>query len=150
MTGRLPASCPRLASHSANGVYPLDRTSATAFVLSFVQCMINIWPRLFLPLYFRILRVSSTIFRSMLLPPSILSRIPDVALCGGAMTKTGRYRPVQHIDFALATIGFGLFTMLDEYSSTDWWTGFQIVLSAVAGSGTSSPLPHLIWIWTLH
>lgn len=81
-----------------------------------------------------------------MLLPSILALIPGVALGGGAMTKTGRYRPVQHVGFALATIGFGLFTMLDEHSSTGRWVGFQIVLSAGAGSGTSPVLPqHMYW-----
>ncbi|ORY67145.1 major facilitator superfamily protein [Pseudomassariella vexata] len=121
-----------------------NRTSATAFVLAFVQSMITIWPLFFLPIYFQgVLRASSSISGVMLLP-TILALIPGVALGGGAMTKIGRYRPVQNVGFALAIVGFGLFTMLDENSSTGWWIGFQILQSVGAGSVMPTVLPAIL------
>lgn len=117
-----------------------NRTSATAYVLAFIQSMITIWPLYFLPVYFQGVLRSSTSMSGVMLLPSILALIPGVAIGGGAMNKTGLYRPVQFIGFALATIGFGLFSMLDENSSTGWWIGFQILVSVGAGCGMPSPI----------
>ena len=40
------------------------------------------------------------------------------ALSGIIVSRTGQYRPVMWIAFAVFTVGSGLMTMLDSYSST--------------------------------
>lgn len=136
-------SLPRLAPQPTMPIHLMsNRTSATAFVLAFIQSMITIWPLHFLPVYFQgVLRATTTMSGVMLLP-SILALIPGVAIGGTALNKTGFYRPVQLFGFALATIGFGLFSMLDENSSTGWRVGFQILSAVGAGCGTSSSPPY--------
>ncbi|KAL9102566.1 MAG: hypothetical protein Q9187_009107 [Circinaria calcarea] len=53
---------------------------------------------------------------------------------GGALVaKFGRYRPVHHAGYALMIIGFGLFSLLDETSSTAEWVIFQAIEAAGAG-----------------
>lgn len=121
-----------------------NRTSATGFVLAFIQTMAMIWPLFFLPVYFQGVLKSSTTMSGVKLLPSILALIPGTAVGGAVMNKTGRYRPVQHVGFALVTIGFGLYSMLDEHSSTGWWVGFQILFSFGVGSVMPTMLPGIL------
>jgi hypothetical protein len=129
-------SQPKLAPQPTVPLHVMsNRTSATGFVLAFIQTMAMIWPLFFLPVYFQGVLKSSTTMSGVKLLPSILALIPGTAVGGAVMNKTGRYRPVQHVGFALVTIGFGLYSMLDEHSSTGWWVGFQILFSFGVGSG---------------
>lgn len=133
-------SQPRLAPQPTMPLHVMsNRTSATGFILAFVQTMTMIWPLFFLPVYFQGVLKASTTMSGVMLLPSILALIPGTAVGGAVMNKTGRYRPVQHAGFALVTIGFGLYSMLDEHSSTGWWIGFQILFSFGAGSRMSLP-----------
>lgn len=138
-------SIPRLAPQPMMPPHILsNRTSATALVLTFIHSIVTMWTLYFLPVYFQGAQLSTPTRAGIQLLPTILILIPFAAAGGGLMTKFGRYRPIHHIGFALMTIGFGLFTLLDQNSSTGIWVGFQILESAGQGLFLPTALPAVL------
>ncbi|KAL9130698.1 MAG: hypothetical protein Q9217_001177 [Psora testacea] len=123
-----PTTPPRLFS---------NRTSATAFLLTFVHALLTVWVIYFLPLYFQAVLGSTAARSGVQLLPTVIVLIPLAAVSGVLVSKTGRYRPLHLAGFALMTVGFGLFTLLNSGSSTAVWVIFQIF--AAAGSGLVVP-----------
>lgn len=127
---------PRLAPHPMMPLHLFsNRTSAIAFILTFLHGIITIWALFFLPVYFQGVLGSSTTRSGIQLLPTILALVPFAGLGGTLMSKLGQYRFIHGAGFALVIIGFGLLTLLDERSNTGSWVGFQIVQSAGAGLG---------------
>ena len=115
-----------------------NRTSGTAFVLTFLHSLSAIAVIYFLPVYFQgVLGVTPSRAGVELLP-TILSLIPGAITAGVLLSKFGRYRPIQHVGFALMVIGFGLLTLLKSNATTGQWVGYQIV--SALGSGLVLPV----------
>lgn len=121
-----------------------NRTSATAFGLTFLHSIVTIWALYFLPVYFQGVLVSTPSRSGVQLLPTILILIPFAMAGGAIMSKTGLYRPVHAVGFALVVLGFGLFSLLDEHSSTASWVGFQVIESAGAGLVLATLLPAVL------
>lgn len=118
-----------------------NRTSATAFMLTLLHSIVTMWTVYFLPVYFQGVLGSSPAYSGVQLLPTILVLIPFAAMGGMTISKFGRYRPIHHAGFALITISFGLFDLLDRNTSTGAWVGYQIIGSAGAGLIISTLLP---------
>lgn len=121
-----------------------NRTSATAFGLTFLHSIVTIWALYFLPVYFQGVLASTPSRSGVKLLPTILILIPFAMAGGAIMSKTGLYRPGHAAGFALMVVGFGLFSLLDETSSTGSWVGFQMVESAGAGLVIPTLLPAVL------
>jgi len=118
-----------------------NRTTTTALVLAFIHNMLTFWMLYFLPVYFQaVLGSSSTISGVQLLPTAALS-VPMGIVTGVIITKTGRYRPIHFVAFALMTIGLGLFTILDKDSSAAEWVIFQMIAAVGMGLLLTGTLP---------
>ena len=107
-----------------------NRNSATAFALTFVHTLLMYWEMFFLPVYFQAILGSTPARSGVQLLPTVIVLMIFGAIGGGAMQKFGRYRPFHHAGFALMTIGFGTFTLLDDHPSAAVWVMFQIVFAA--------------------
>ncbi|KIY01553.1 uncharacterized protein Z520_03105 [Fonsecaea multimorphosa CBS 102226] len=118
-----------------------NRTSGTAYILTLLHSIVSIWWIYFLPVYFQGVLGSSPAYSGVQLLPSILALIPFGAMGGVAMSKFGRYRPLHSAGFAMMVLGFGLFDLLDQNSSTGAWVGYQIGGSAGTGLILSTLLP---------
>lgn len=115
-----------------------NRTSGTAFSLTFLHTLSAISIMYFLPVYFQgVLGVTPSRAGIELLP-TILFMIPAAITAGGLISKFGRYRPIQHVGFALMVIGFGLLTLLKANATTAQWVGYQ--LASAAGTGLVLPV----------
>ncbi|KAJ7648103.1 MFS general substrate transporter [Roridomyces roridus] len=110
----------------------LFRTRTTAIILiaelfhsSAFYCVM-----FYIPVYFQILGASATKSGLLILPYSVCSAI---ASGGGAIvtSKMGDYRSVMWCSYALAAIGYGLMSMLNQRSSI----AAQISFSTIAGFG---------------
>ncbi|KAK3385637.1 MFS general substrate transporter-like protein [Podospora didyma] len=114
-----------------------NRTSAAALVLTFLHSLTALWSLYFLPVYFQGALGADPQQAGIDLLPTILVIIPFAIMAVRMQSKTGRYRPIHHAGFALMAISFGLFSLLDENSSTGTWVGFQMI--GAAGSGLIIP-----------
>jgi MFS family permease len=118
-----------------------NRTSAVAFFLSFQHSLLSIWITYFLPLYFQSVLGSSPTTSGAQLLPLVLVFPPCAAISGGLVQRTGRYRPIHLVGFALTTLGFGLNALLDRYTGDGTWVLFQITAAAGLGMLISCLLP---------
>jgi MFS family permease len=132
-------------AYAADPIMPLrlfqNRTSLVTFILTFVHGIATIWPLYFLPVYFQAVLQASTEDSGIDLLPTILAIVPFAILAGVVMGKIGRYKPIHLVGFAIMIVGFGLFTLLDEDSSTAAWVLFQVVESMGAGLVIPTLLP---------
>lgn len=135
---RSPTLCP-------NPTIPLhllsNRTTATAYALTFLHGFVTMWILYFLPVYFQGVKGSTPARSGVQLLPTILTILPFAALGGGLLTKFGRYKPIHFAAFVVMSVGMGLFILIDENSSTGAWVGYQIINAAGAGLIISSLLP---------
>lgn len=118
-----------------------NRTSATAFFLTFQHSVITFWMIYFLPVYFQAVLGSSPTRSGVQLLPTVTVFAPFAAIAGALVTKFGRYRPFHHLGFGVTTIAMGCFTLLDESSSTAMWVIFQVIAAAGLGLVMPSLLP---------
>ncbi|KAJ5656196.1 hypothetical protein N7507_008146 [Penicillium longicatenatum] len=118
--------------------------TALVFLLTFLHGMITMWAYYFLPVYFQGVLAASAYRSGIMLLPTILALLPAAIMGGGLLTKFGLYKPILFASFALIVVGFGLFSILDENSSTGAWVGFQVVESFGAGLSLAALLPALL------
>ena len=78
--------------------------------------------------------MGSSPLRSSVQGLPIALAISPLALAAGTLVQAvQKYRWVNVLAWALAVVGFGLFSTLDTTSSTGKWVGFQIILAAALG-----------------
>ena len=110
-----------------------NRTSATAFALTFIHTLLMYVAIYFLPVYFQAVLSSTPARSGVQLLPTVITLMFFGGIGGGAMQKFGRYRPFHHAGFALMTVGFGTFMLLDHGSSMAMWVIFQVIFAAGLG-----------------
>ncbi|KAI9648930.1 hypothetical protein NHQ30_001496 [Ciborinia camelliae] len=67
--------------------------------------------------------------------------IPSAAIAGALLTKTGKYKPLHWIGFALLAIATGLFSTMTSTSSKAAWACFQILAAIGIGFPLTTQLP---------
>lgn len=65
--------------------------------------------------------------------PIFAGIIPFAMIGGGILSKWGHYKPVHLVGWAIITISYGLFSLMDQNSSTAAWVCFQLLLAAGSG-----------------
>ncbi|KAL4965415.1 MDR family MFS transporter [Aspergillus stella-maris] len=121
-----------------------NRTSSTMFILTFIHGILLYWACYFLPVYFQAVLDASPTRSGIMLFPIATTTAPFGVLAGILITVTGHYRAFHFAGFGLMTIACGLFTLLDEASSTGTWVGFQILFGVGAGFIFTSCLPAIL------
>ncbi|KAI0112998.1 major facilitator superfamily domain-containing protein [Daldinia grandis] len=117
------------------------RTSATGFLMIFLASIIMQGIGYFLPIYFQAVKGTTPLMSGVSFLPFALAIIPFGGLAGGFMSKTGLYRPLHWVGFALSAVGAGLFSILHETSSRGAWIGFQVIASGGTGLIFTATLP---------
>jgi hypothetical protein len=117
------------------------RTSAAGFLMIFLASIIMQAIAYFLPIYFQAVRGASPLTSGVSFLPFALAIIPFGGLAGAFMAKTGLYRPLHWIGFALSAAGVGLFSILRKDSSPGAWIGFQVIASGGTGLIFTATLP---------
>lgn len=117
-----------------------NRTSAGAYLATFLQTLVSFWVLYFLPLYFQSTQlVSPTRSGIMLLPFSVVYSLS--AMVGGTLTtKLGRFRNIHFASFALMTVGMGTFTIFDRNTSL----AVIVVLEMIVAFAIGVPTPNLL------
>ena len=118
-----------------------NRTSLGAFGIALLHAMLTNFTVYFLPVYFQgVLATGPTQSGVNLLPLPFVT-MPFAILAGVGTTKFNRYRPFFFIGMALLAITYGLFTRLDENTSTAYWAGVECIASAGLGVLTTTTWP---------
>lgn len=120
-----------------------NRTSAIAYVLTFLSAMLLQWAAYYLPIYFQGVQLSSPTRSGVQILPLNTCLIPFTIAAGIAVSSTGKYLPVHIASFALISLSFGLFTRMNAATSTVEWVWLQIVAAAGLGFTMNSPLTAL-------
>ncbi|KAI6084191.1 putative efflux pump antibiotic resistance protein [Hypoxylon rubiginosum] len=110
-----------------------NRTSAAAFMLTLIHSLCTYWAFYFLPLYFQAIKGLSSFNSGIDTLPIFAGIIPFAMIGGGILSKWGHYKPVHLVGWAIITISYGLFSLMDQNSSTAAWVCFQLLLAAGSG-----------------
>ncbi|KAL3469303.1 MFS general substrate transporter, partial [Aspergillus californicus] len=110
-----------------------NRTSATAFLLTFLSSILVQAQSYFLPIYFQAVQGTSVLRSGIVFLPFALGTLVFAVISGSLLSAFGEYIPLHATSFALSALSFGLFTRLDASSSTATWAIFELIASAGAG-----------------
>ncbi|KAF9779410.1 COP9 signalosome complex subunit 1 [Fusarium sp. DS 682] len=121
-----------------------NRTSSTLLIISFIHSLLLYWICYFLPVYFQAVKEASPTRSAVMLFPIACTSAPAGVAAGITITKTGKYRIWHFSGFILMAIACGLFTLLNEHSSTGRWVGFQILFGVGTGVVFTSTLPPIL------
>ncbi|KAK3987149.1 efflux pump FUS6 [Cladorrhinum sp. PSN332] len=121
-----------------------NRTSLSGFWCAFTHNLLVFYILFVLPIYFQAVLGSSAFRSGVDIMPTAAVCMPFTIVSGAVMTKLGRYRPLLMVGFALFPLAIGLFTRLDENSTTGYWAGAQIIGAVAIGIVTPVTLPALL------
>ncbi len=121
-----------------------NRTSLAGFWCAFTHNMLVFWILFVLPIYFQAVLGDSAFRSGINILPTAAVCTPFTIVSGGIMSKSGRYRPMLMVGFALFPIAIGLFTRLDQNSTTGYWAGIQIIGALAIGIITPVTLPTIL------
>lgn len=93
-----------------------NRTSVIIATNTFLYSCATYWVLFFLPVYFQAVKSDSPTRAGVNVIPVTLLSVPTASLAAWALTKTGKYKWIHLIGFALFNVGLGLFSRLDEYT----------------------------------
>ncbi|OTA57893.1 MFS general substrate transporter [Hypoxylon sp. EC38] len=121
----------------AEPVMPLrlfnNRTAVIVYVSTFLNSLQNYWSFFFVPLYFQAVRLTSPAESGVDLLVFSLVGIPGAAIALLILSKWGRYKILHIVSSGMFTLGIGLFSIMDQYTSTAAWVWINII----AALGTS-------------
>jgi MFS family permease len=117
------------------------RTASAIFAVTFLNSAVLYWVLFFLPIYFQAVLGSSPERAGVQLLPAILVGIPGAVGAVLLLARFGRYKPLHLIGFGIQTIGMGLFTLLNERSTTVHWVVYQSVAAFGSGFVLNTLLP---------
>lgn len=118
-----------------------NRTSATVFIVTFLNSALLYWVLFFLPVYFQVVLGSSPARSGVQVLPIIVVAVPAAIVAVLLLTKFGKYKPLHLIGFAVCTVGLGLFTLFDASSSMAEWVIFQMITGGGSGFVLNTLLP---------
>ncbi|KAM5537268.1 hypothetical protein V8D89_008998 [Ganoderma adspersum] len=110
-----------------------NRTTVSAYIATFFHSIASTAVFYYLPVYFQACMGSSPLRSSVQGLPIALAISPFALAAGTLVQALQKYRWVNVLAWALAVVGFGLFSTLDATSSTGKCVGFQIILAAALG-----------------
>lgn len=121
-----------------------NRTSATAYALTFFASVLATALGYFLPVYFQAV-LRATVFESGIdFLPLALGTLVFAVIGGVILIQFGAYRPLHAGAFACGIIGFGLLSMVNSTTHTVAWVFFQLIVSIGVGVPVSTCLPAIM------
>jgi hypothetical protein len=121
-----------------------NRTSATAFALSFWSSVLLQTAGYFLPVYFQAVLGTTVLDSGVYFLPFAIGTLFFAVVGGLALTKFGAYRPIHAVAFGLGTVDFGLFTLLNEATPRVAWAWYELVMTMGLGMTVSTILPAIM------
>ncbi|CDO68306.1 hypothetical protein BN946_scf184799.g33 [Trametes cinnabarina] len=93
------------------------RTTALILISTFLHAFGFFGGSYYLPVYFQVLGSSATMAGVRMLPFSLGGALFSI-VSGQITSRTGSWRPIMWVAWAIMVLGWGLMTMLDEHSNT--------------------------------
>jgi hypothetical protein len=121
-----------------------NRTSSAAFYMIFITSMALQWVCFFWPVYFMAVRGTTLTQTGINFMPFMFLLIPGSAVAGIALSKTGRYRRLHFLGFALSTLGPALNSLLRRDTHAGIWATFQIIDAAGRAMILPTTLPAIL------
>ncbi|KAH9908352.1 MFS general substrate transporter [Xylariomycetidae sp. FL2044] len=121
-----------------------NRTSATAYGLTFLSSILAQSLIYFLPVYFQGVLGTSVLDSGTFFLPYAIGSLSSAVLGGVLLSKFGVYRSLHAAAFAISAVGFGLLTMLDAQTTKVAWVFFQLIAAAGTGVPLSVMLPAIM------
>ncbi|KAH0583751.1 hypothetical protein J132_00776 [Termitomyces sp. J132] len=115
------------------------RTTGIILITTFFHAVAFFSGAYYLPVYYQVLGASATRAGIEMLSYSLGSSFTS-ALSGVIVSRTGQYRPIMWIAFAVFTVGLGLMTMLDASSSQVVKEIFPLIAALGLGNLFQTPL----------
>ncbi|KAJ5357816.1 Major facilitator superfamily domain general substrate transporter [Penicillium brevicompactum] len=128
----------------ANAMFPFaivgQRTVWSSCLSSFFIAGVTVSGAYYLPIYFQAVEGNSPIRSGVYFLPNILPQVTFSLFTGGLIMAWGYYLPSVVSGCVLASIGYGLLTMLTPGYSIAKRVGYQIIVGVGIGSATSVPM----------
>ncbi|KAI1334211.1 MFS general substrate transporter [Xylariaceae sp. FL0016] len=121
-----------------------NRTSATAFLLTFLSSALVQSVSYFLPIYFQAVKATTVIKSGTYFLPYAIGTLFFAIVGGVLLSSLGKYKSLHLVSFALTSIGLGLLTLLDRGTPTAVWVIIQLIASAGLGLSVSTMLPAIM------
>ncbi|ETS75579.1 hypothetical protein PFICI_12523 [Pestalotiopsis fici W106-1] len=121
-----------------------NRTSATAYLLTFLTSILVQASAYFLPIYFQAVKGTTILQSGVKFLPMAMGTLIFAVAAGILLSHFGRYRPLHAISLALSALAFGLFTRLDAETPTVAWAWYELIASMGAGLSLSVLLPAIM------
>ncbi|CAH0022309.1 unnamed protein product [Clonostachys rhizophaga] len=121
-----------------------NRTSATAFALTFLSSILIQATTYLIPVYFQGVLNTTVLQSGTYFLPYAMGALFSAVLGGALLNKFGAYRPVHAAAFAVSAVAFGLFTLLESGTKTVAWAFFQLIAAAGTGITMSTMLPAIM------
>ncbi|KAJ8463511.1 hypothetical protein ONZ51_g10204 [Trametes cubensis] len=115
------------------------RTTAILLISSFFHAFAFFSGAYYLPVYFQVLGSSATMAGVRMLPFSLGGALFSV-VSGQIISRTGRWRPIMWVAWAIMVLGWGLMTMLDDTSNTAMQVLYPLVAAMGIGCLFQTPL----------
>ncbi|KAK9415790.1 putative General substrate transporter [Seiridium unicorne] len=119
----------------------LERTAATVLAVTFLTTLCTYWAFYFVPIYLQGVLGKSVLMSGVDALPLFAGLFPFAIIGGTLLSKWGRYKPLHLIGMTIVTVSFGLFSLLDENSSTAAWACFQLLCAIGSGLMIAILLP---------
>lgn len=121
-----------------------NRTSAGAYLLTFLSSVLLQTAGFFLPVYFQAVLGTTVMDSGVYFLPFAIGTLFFAAVGGYAMSFFGVYRPIHVASFALSAVGFGLFTLLWSDTPKVAWAWYQLIMVMGLGPTISTVLPAIL------
>ncbi|KAI9064407.1 MFS amino acid permease [Trametes sanguinea] len=115
------------------------RTTALILVSTFLHAFGFFGGSYYLPVYFQVLGSSATMAGVRMLPFSLGGALFSI-VSGQITSRTGSWRPIMWVSWAIMVLGWGLMTMLDEHSNTAEQVLYPLVTAMGIGCLFQTPL----------
>ncbi|KOS17777.1 putative MFS-type transporter [Escovopsis weberi] len=106
-----------------------NRTSVAALVIAFLHMSVLQWVTYFVSVYFQVALHASPARAGVDLFPNMFGFLVSSVLAGVMVTKTGRYRPMQFLGWAIMSVLLGTYSLLKRGTPTAGWV-LQVFFNA--------------------
>ncbi|OTA99866.1 hypothetical protein M426DRAFT_268491 [Hypoxylon sp. CI-4A] len=118
-----------------------NRTAILVYLITFLNSVQNYWSFFFVPIYFQAVRLASPAESGVDLLVFSLVGIPGAAIALLILSKWGRYKIIHILGSAMFTLGIGLFSIMNQDTSTAAWVWINIAAALGTSMLTNTLLP---------